>query len=207
MCSLKSCSHINIGKIYCKMYQHSFFKNKNSILTGTIKLILINSICGILSCKLAFQLHRYYRNSVYKKHNIYAVLIMYRVMKLSGTMKNICIILNLRCLIQRCLRFPENRIKLNSSIRKSMSHHIQKIGCFHFSFEPLNNLLFGILRINFHISFPFLRLAYLDKFHKCFLIKSRFTIKFLRITFDISAMMNQIIFDIFLKSFLFYIKI
>ena len=154
------------------MYQHSFFKSKNSILTSTIKLILINRICCVLPCKLTFQLYRYHRNSVYKKHNVNAILIMYRIMKLPCTLKNIRIILNLRCLIQRCFRFPENRIKLNSSIRKSMSHHIQKIGCFHFSFEPLNNLLLGVLCINFHIPVPFLRLTYLDKFHKCFLIKS-----------------------------------
>ena len=154
------------------MYQYPFLKGKNRILTGTIKLILINRICCILSCKLTFQFHRYHRNAVCKKNNINAVFIMYRIMKLSCTMKNIRIILNLRCLIQRCLRFPENRIKLNSSIRKSMSHHIQKIGCFHFSFEPLNNLLLGVLCIDFHISFPFLRLACLDKFNKCIFIKS-----------------------------------
>ena len=184
VCALKSCSHINIGKVYSEMYQHSFLKGKNRILTGTIKLILINRICCILSCKLTFQFHRYHRNAVYKKNNINAVFIMYRVMKLSGTMKNIRIILNLCSLIQSGLRLPENRIKLDASIRKSMPHHIQKVGGFHFSFEAFNYLIFGILRINFHISFPFLRLAYLDKFHKCFLIKSRFTIKFLRITFD-----------------------
>ena len=153
------------------MHQYSFLEGKNSILAGTIKLILINCICCILTCKLAFQLHRYYRNSVYKKHNIYAVLIMYRVMKLSGTMKNICIILNLRCLIQRCLRFPENRIKLNSSIRKSMPHHIQKIRCLNFSFKTLNYLLLGVLCIDFHIPVPFLRLTRPDKFNKCIFIK------------------------------------
>ena len=207
MCTLKLCCHINIGKVYCKMYQHSFLESKNRILACTIKLILVNRICCILSCKLAFQFHRYYRNTVYKKHNINTVLIMYRIMKLSGTMKDIRIVLYLCSLIQRSLRLPENRIKLDSPIHKAMPHHIQKVGGFHFSFEAFNYLLFGILRINFHISFPFLRLAYLDKFHKCFLIKSRFTIKFLRITLGISSMMNQIVFDIFLKSFLFYIKI
>ena len=154
------------------MHQYSFFEGKNCILTGTIKLILINGICGILSCKLALQFHRYHRNTIYKKNNIYTVLIMYRVMKLSGTMKNVRIILNLCSLIQRGLRLPENRIKLDSPIHKAMPHHIQKVGGFHFSFEAFNYLLFGILRINFHISFPFLRLACLDKFHKCFLIKS-----------------------------------
>ena len=132
---------------------------------------------------------------------------MYRVMKLSCTMKNIRIILYLCSLIQRGLRLPENRIKLDSSVHKSMPHHIQKISCLDFSFKTLNYLLLGIFSIDFHISVPFLRLACLNKFHKCFLIKSRFTIKFLRITLGISAMMNQIVFDIFLKSFLFYIKI
>ena len=154
------------------MHQYSFFEGKNCILTGTIKLILINGICGILSCKLAFQLHRYYRNSVYKKHYIYAVLIMYRVVKLSCTMQDIRIILNLRSLIQRGLRLPENRIKLNSSVRKSMPHHIQKISCLDFSFKTLNHLFLGILRIDFHISVPFLRLACLNKLNKCIFIKS-----------------------------------
>ena len=154
------------------MYQYSFLKGKNSILTGTIKLILINRICGILSCKLTFQLHRYYWNSVYKKHNIYTVLIMYRVMKLSGTMKNVRIILNLCSLIQRGLRLPENRIKLDASIHKTMPHHIQKISGFHFSFESFNYLLFGAICINFHIPVPFLRLTCLDKFNKSIFIKS-----------------------------------
>ena len=189
------------------MHQYSFFEGKNCILTGTIKLILINGICGILSCKLAFQLHRYYRNSVYKKHYIYAVLIMYRVVKLSGTMKNVRLILNLCSLIQSGLWLPENRIKLDSSIHKTMPHNIQKISCLDFSFKTLNNLFLGILRIDFHISIPFLRLACLNKFHKCFIIKSRFTIKFLRITLGISAMMNQIVFNVFFKSLFFYIKI
>ena len=124
VCALKLCCHIDIGKVYCEMHQYSFFEGKNCILTGTIKLILINGICGILSCKLTFQLHRYYRNTIYKKHNIYAVLIIYRVVKLSGTMKNVRIILDLCSLIQRSLRLPENRIKLDSSIHKAMPHHI-----------------------------------------------------------------------------------
>ncbi|CCZ94183.1 unknown [Coprococcus eutactus CAG:665] len=132
---------------------------------------------------------------------------MYRIMKLSGTMKDIRIILNLCSLIQSGLRLPENRIKLDASIHKTMPHHIQKISCLYFSFKTLNYLLLGVFCIDFHISVPFLRLACLDKFHKCFLIKSRFTIKFLRITFDISAMMNQIVFDVFFKSLFFYIKI
>ena len=128
-------------------------------------------------------------------------------MKLSSTMKNIRIILNLCSLIQRGLRLPENRIKLDSSVHKSMPHHIQKIRRLDFSFKTLNHLFLGILCIDFHISVPFLRLTCLDKFYKCFLIKCRFTIKFLRIALAISTMMNQKIFDIFLKSFLFYIKI
>lgn len=113
-----------------------------------------------------------YYNNRRLQRKLHTVLIMYRVMKLSGTMKNVRIILNLCSLIQSGLRLPENRIKLDASIRKSMPHHIQKVGGFHFSFEAFNYLLFGIIRINFHISFPFLRLACLDKFHKCFLIKS-----------------------------------
>ena len=172
MCPLKPCSHINIGKIYCKMHQHSFLKCKNSILAGTIKLILINGICSILSCKLAFQLHSYYRNTVYKKHNINTVLIMYRVVKLSCTMKNVRIILNLCSLIQRGLRLPENRIKLDSSVHKSMPHHIQKIRCLYFSFKTFDDLFLGILRINFYISFPFLRLTCLNKLNKSIFIKS-----------------------------------
>ncbi len=54
VCALKSCSHKNIGKVYSEMYQYPFLKGKNRILTGTIKLILINRICCILSCKLTF---------------------------------------------------------------------------------------------------------------------------------------------------------
>ena len=154
------------------MHQYSFFEGKNCILTSTIKLILINGICGILSCKLAFQFHRYHRNTIYKKHNINAVLIMYRIMKLSGTMKNIRIILNLCSLIQRGLRLPENRIKLDSPIHKAMPHHIQKVGGFHFSFKTLNYLLLGVLCINFYIPIPFLRLTCLNKLNKSILIKS-----------------------------------
>ena len=154
------------------MYQHSFFKSKNSILAGTIKLILVNRICGILSCKLAFQLHRYYRNTVYKKHYIHAVLIIYRVVKLSGTMKKVRLILNLCSLIQSGLRFPKNRIELDASVCKSMPHHIQKIGGFHFSFEAFNYLLLSVLCIDFRIPVPFLRLTCLDKLNKSIFIKS-----------------------------------
>ena len=154
------------------MHQHSFLKCKNRILAGTIKLILVNCICCILSCKLAFQFHRYYGNTIYKKHYIYAVLIMYRIMKLSCTMKDIRIILDLCSLIQRGLRLPENRIELDASVCKSMPHHIQKISRLDFSFKTLNYLLLGVLCIDFHIPIPFLRLTCLDKFHKCFLINS-----------------------------------
>ena len=154
------------------MYQHSFLKCKNSILAGTIKLILVNCICCILSCKLAFQFHRYHRNTIYKKHNINTVLIMYRIMKLSGTMKDIRIILDLCSFIQRGLRLPENRIELDASIHKTMPHNIQKISCLDFSFKTLDDLFLGILRINFHISIPFLRLTCLNKLNKCVFIKS-----------------------------------
>lgn len=172
MCALKSCSHINIGKVYSEMYQYPFLKGKNRILTGTIKLILINRICCILSCKLTFQFHRYHRNAVCKKNNINAVFIMYRIMKLSGTMKDIRIILHLCSLIQRGLRLPENRIKLDSSVHKSMPHHIQKIRCLYFSFKTFDDLFLGILRINFYISFPFLRLTCLNKLNKSIFFKS-----------------------------------
>ena len=154
------------------MYQYPFLKGKNRILTGTIKLILINRICCILSCKLTFQFHRYHRNAVCKKNNINAVFIMYRIMKLSGTMKDIRIILHLCSLIQRSLRLPENRIKLDSSVHKSMPHHIQKIRCLYFSFKTFDDLFLGILRINFYISFPFLRLTCLNKLNKSIFIKS-----------------------------------
>ena len=172
VCALKSCSHINIGKVYSEMYQYPFLKGKNRILTGTIKLILINRICCILSCKLTFQFHRYHRNAVYKKNNINAVFIMYRIMKLSGTMKDIRIILDLCSLIQRSLRLPENRIELDASIHKTMPHNIQKISCLYFSFKTLNYLLLGVFRIDFHISVPFLRLACLNKLNKSIFIKS-----------------------------------
>ena len=105
----------------------------------------------------AFQFQRYHRNTIYKKHNINTVLIMYRIMKLSGTMKDIRIILDLCSFIQRGLRLPENRIELDASIHKTMPHNIQKISCLDFSFKTLDDLFLGILRINFHISIPYLR--------------------------------------------------
>ena len=107
-----------------------------------------------------------------KKNNINAVFIMYRIMKLSGTMKDIRIILHLCSLIQRSLRLPENRIKLGSSVHKSMPHHIQKIRCLYFSFKTFDDLFLGILRINFYISFPFLRLTCLNKLNKSIFFKS-----------------------------------
>ena len=76
------------------MNQDTLLKSKNRILGRPVKFILLNRIRCILSGKLALKFHRYYRDTIYEKNNIYAVLILYGIMKLSGTMQDIRIILS-----------------------------------------------------------------------------------------------------------------
>ena len=64
------------GVFRFEMDKNTLLKGKDRIFPRSIKLILIYGIGSVLSCELAFKLHRYHWNTIYKKNYIYAVFIL-----------------------------------------------------------------------------------------------------------------------------------
>ena len=172
------------------MNKHSFLKCEYSILTCSIKLILINCIICILPCKLALKFHRYNRNTINKQNYIDTILVLNRIVQLASTVKYIRFILLLRSLIKRCFRLPEHSAKLDSAISKSMTKDIKKARLLNLSRKTINDLLLRRITVNLLELFPKLRLTCLDELNKSFFVQAGYPIESIGISFSISTFSN-----------------
>ena len=149
------------------MDENTVFKLKNRIFSCSVKFILLNGIICILSSKLAFQLHRHYRNTIEKQHNINAVFVLQRIVELSCTMQNIGSILCLTGFIDGGFRFPKYCTEFDTTVSKSLTQHFEQSHHFHLTTKTVNDLTLTVRTIDFLKPLPLFWLTCPNKGKKC----------------------------------------
>ena len=141
------------------MNKYTIFKLKDRILACSVKFILVDRIIGVLPGKLVLQFHGNDWNTVEKQHDINAVFVIGRIVKLSGTVQNIALILRLRCLIDRCFGLPVYYTECNTSVLKAVAKNGKQPERSNLLAKTVNKRLFGGCAVYRLILLPRFRLS------------------------------------------------
>ena len=189
------------------MDQHTVFELKNGVLARSVELILLDGVGGVLSGKLAFQLHGHHWDTIKEQDNINAVFVAQGVVELPGAVEDIGGILGLAGLVDGGLRLPEHGPELDAPIGKTLAQHFQEAHHLHFPAKTVDELSLAVGTVDFLKPLPLLELAGADEGEECAGIQSLFPVKGGGVALLIAAICSEVFLNILLKAFFFYIKI
>ena len=105
------------------MNQHPVLELENGVFARPVKLVLLDSVGGVLPSELAFQLHGHHRDAVEEQDNINAVFVTQGIMELPGTVEDVGGVLGLAGLVDGSLRLPEHSPELDATVGKALAQH------------------------------------------------------------------------------------
>ena len=122
-------------------------------------------------------------------------------MQLTGTVKNITLILLFCRLIDRGFRFPIDHTEGNAAILKAVTKYREQAERFHFFAKTFDKRFFTACPVYSFVFHPRFRLSILDKGEQCRDVQRRHTVKCFRVALFISAVCKERIFNIGFKLF------
>ena len=189
------------------MDQNPVLELENCVPARSVELILLNGVGGVLSRKLAFQLHGHHRNTVEEEDDINAVLVAQGVVELPCAVEDISGILGLAGFVDGGLWFPKHSPELDAPVSEALAQHFQEAHQLHFPAETVNELPLAVGTVDLFKPLPPLGLACPNEGKKGSGIQRLFPIEGGGVALLIAAVCSEVFLNILLKAFFLVVKV